>query len=108
VRGSARDLKGWLVQLGLVRPLAAAVRPVGRRAAKITVSPHRTVAVIAVEPALRCVDRNVVVVDTEAVALRIMIGEQAPGASCWAADTRHDVGGRERCPKEKLWSLAIP
>jgi hypothetical protein len=47
VRGSARDLKGWLVQLGLVRPLAAAVRPVGRRAAKITVSPHRTVAVIA-------------------------------------------------------------
>src|ERR1700754_5205920 len=53
---------------------------------------------IAVEWTLRRVDRDMVVIDAEPVALRISIGEQASLQHLVrrVTDARHDVGGRER------------
>src|SRR5215471_1246989 len=97
MRCSTRDLERRLVQLRLVRPLSARVRPISRRTAKITVGTHSAVAVIAVERTFRRIDGNLVMVDAETIPLRIAVGEQA----CLehlvrrVANAGNDVGWRE-------------
>jgi hypothetical protein len=95
--GGAADLERRFVELWLVGPLAQAIGEVGRRSAEIAVGAHGAVTVIAVEWTFWCVDRDVVVIDAEAVALRIAVGEQTPLQHLVGriADARHDVGGRE-------------
>src|SRR6266702_7591983 len=60
MRGGALDLELRFVEVGLVGPLAPAVREVGRRPAEIAVGAHCAVAVIAMERALWRVDRDMV------------------------------------------------
>src|SRR4030088_153215 len=62
------DLQRRLVKLRLVGPLAPAIGEVGGSSAEVAVSAHCAVAVIAVERAFGCVDRNVAVTDSHAVA----------------------------------------
>ena len=78
MRGRAFELQRRLVELRLVDPLAPAIGEVGGSSAEVAVSAHGAVAVIAVERAFRCVDGDVVVIDAQAVALRISVGEEAP------------------------------
>jgi hypothetical protein len=92
--GPTFDLQRRLVKLLLVGPLAQAIGEVGGSSAEVAVRAHGAVAVIAVVWAFRRVDRDVVVIDPEPIALRISIGEEA----CLQhfvgriADARHDVG----------------
>src|SRR3546814_13336838 len=58
-----------------IHPRPLAVGPVGGLGAEIAIGPHRAVAVIAAEGALRCIHRDVVEVDAEAVALGVAVGE---------------------------------
>lgn len=62
------QLKWGFVEL-LIGPSALAVWPLCRRAAKIAARAHRAPAVVAVNQATERVDRDVVVVDAERVAL---------------------------------------
>jgi hypothetical protein len=74
-----------------------AVRIKMHRAAQIAVRSHLAVAVIALERAFRGIDRDVVEIDTEPVALGVAIREQ-PSLEHLVqreADAGHDVGGRE-------------
>src|SRR4030088_135658 len=98
MRGRSFDLQRRLVKLRLVDPLAQAIGEVGRSSAEVAVRAHCAVAVIAVERAFRCVDRDVVVIDSQAVALRISIREEARLQHLVGriADARHDVGRRKR------------
>src|SRR6202022_2629629 len=98
MRGPAFDLQRRLVKLRLVGSLAPAIGEVGGSSAEVAVSAHGAVAVIAVERAFRGVDRDVVVIDPQAVALRISIGEEAGLQHLVRriADARHDVGRRKR------------
>src|ERR1700730_7318091 len=98
MRGRTFDLQRRLVKLRLVGPLAPAIRGVGGSSAEGAVSSHCAVAVIAVERAFRCVDRDVVVIDPQTVALRISIGEETSLQHLVRriADARHDVGRRKR------------
>src|ERR1700732_1948012 len=77
VGGCAGELERRLVELRLVGPLAPAVGEVGRSSAEVAVSAHCAVPMIAVGRAFWCIERDVVVIDAQAVALRIPIGEQA-------------------------------
>ncbi len=96
--GVAADLHRRLAVLRLLLPLAVAVRLVVRQAAVVAVHAHRTVAVVAVHRAARCVHRNLVVVHAQAVALRIGVGEQARLQHLVRrrADARHQVARCER------------
>ena len=76
MRRRAVDLERRLVEVGLVRPLAAAVREIGRRAPEIAVDSHRAIAMVTVIRAFRRVDRDQMMVDAEAIARRVTIGEQ--------------------------------
>src|SRR5258707_519063 len=74
--GFALDWHRRLGEVGLVLPKTRAVGMITERSAEITVRPHLAVAMIAVERALRSVDRDVIEVDAEPIALRVAIGEQ--------------------------------
>src|SRR5882672_11772096 len=97
MRGPTFDLQHRLVKLRLVDPLAPAIGEVRGGSAEVAVSAHCAVAVIAVERAFRCVDGDVVVIDPQAVALRISIGEETSLQHLVGriADARHDIGRRE-------------
>lgn len=69
--------KRWFREIVLFGPLALAVRFLPDPAAGVPVHPHGTVTVIGMEGAARCVDRDVTMVHTQAVTLRIAIGEEA-------------------------------
>src|ERR1700733_2522680 len=95
VSGCATELERGLVELRLIDPIAPAVREVGRSSAEVAVRAHGAVAMIALERAFRRVDRDVMVIDAQAITLRVPIREQAPLQHLVGrkADTRHDVGG---------------
>jgi hypothetical protein len=74
----AFELQRRLVELRLVDPLAPAIGEVSGSSTEVAVSAHGTVAVVTVERAFRCIDGDVVMIDTQAVALRISVGEEPP------------------------------
>ena len=78
--GRAVNLERRLIELRLVYPFAAAIGEVGRRCPEIAVGAHGAVPMIAVEWTFRRVDGNVVVVDTEAIALRVSVRDNRPAA----------------------------
>ena len=94
----AFDGQRRLGEVGLVVPQPGAVRVEAGRAAEIAVDAHLAVAVIAHERAFRRVDRDLVEVDAEPVALRVAIGEQARLQHLVRreADAGDDVRRRER------------
>jgi hypothetical protein len=67
-----------LGEIGLIVPQPVAVGIEAEGAAKIAVGAHLAVAMIALERALRRVDRDVVEVDAKPVALRVAIGKEPP------------------------------
>src|SRR5882757_655295 len=75
VRRFALDRHGRLGEIGLVVPKSCTVGIVSERSAQIAVGAHLAVAVIALERAFGGIDRNVVEIDTEPVALGVAIGE---------------------------------
>ena len=82
---------------GLLAPLAEAVGLVADLGRRVAVHAHGAVAVVAVERAARLVDRDLVVVHAQPVALRVAVGEQPAlqhpvGRE---ANARHHVGGGE-------------
>ncbi|GAN73356.1 hypothetical protein Apmu_0067_22 [Acidiphilium multivorum AIU301] len=70
-----RDMRFGMSRL--IVPDAAGIGMIADDAAKIAVGTHRAIAVITAERAARRIDRNLVEVDPEPVALRIAIREQA-------------------------------
>lgn len=91
------DAKRRLVQMRLIRPLTDTVRPIGRRGPEIAIGAHGAVPMIAVEWALGRIDRNLMMIDAEAVALRIAVREQ-PRLQHFIgriADARYDIGRSE-------------
>jgi len=74
--GCPGQLERRLVQLRLVGPFTLAVWPIGRRTTEIAVGPHCAIAMIAVNRAARCIDRNMVVVHAETIALSVAVREQ--------------------------------
>src|SRR5882757_9309281 len=76
MRRIALDRHRRLGEIGLVIPKPCAVGVESERSAQIAVSAHCAVAVIALERAYGRVDRDMIEVDAEPVALRIAIGEQ--------------------------------
>ena len=96
--GSSTSNLERLVERRLVGPFAPAIGKVCRRYPEVAVSAHCAVAVITVERTFRCVDRDVMVIDPEPIALCISIGEQSSLQHLVGriANARHDVGGRER------------
>ncbi|KAG1395850.1 hypothetical protein G6F59_013919 [Rhizopus arrhizus] len=104
--GIAADLHRRLAVLRLLLPLAVAVRLVVRQAAVVAVHAHRTIAVVAVHRAARSVHRDLVVIDAQAVTLRIGIGEQARLQHLVRrrADARHQVARCER----RLLHVLVP
>src|SRR5690606_25484564 len=74
--GVAVDLQRRLAVLGLLLPLVEAVGLVVEHAAVVAVGAALAVAVVAVHRAARGVDRDLVVVDAQPVALRVGVVEQ--------------------------------
>src|SRR6195256_2029487 len=74
----ALDRQGRLGEIGLVIPKPCAVGVESERSAQIAVGAHLAVAMVAVERAFGRVDRDMVEVDAEPVALGVAIGEQPP------------------------------
>ena len=73
----AGDFQRWFFELGLLLPLAKAVGLVVQCAAVVRIHAALTVAVIAVHRATRFVDRNLLIIHAQTVALRIGVVEQA-------------------------------
>src|ERR1700751_5208431 len=71
------DRKRRLSVFRLVVPQPLAIRVIRLRLSQISICAHLSVAVIGVEWTLRCVNRDVIEVNTEAVSLGISIREQA-------------------------------
>src|ERR1700729_334878 len=86
-------------EIGLVVPKPRAVGVEGKRVAQVAVGAHLAIAVVALERALGSVDRDMVEIDAEPIALGVAIGEQSPLEHLVRrkADTGYDVGGREGC-----------
>src|SRR5690606_33711572 len=86
-----------LAEIGLLLPFAISIRLVMQAAALVAIDPHGTIAVIAVDRATGRVYRDLVVVHTQTVALRIAVGEQTPlqHAIRREADAGHHVGRGE-------------
>jgi hypothetical protein len=61
----------------LLLPFALAVRLIAGSSPTVAIDSHGPVAVVAVEWALRRVDRDQWIVDPEPITLRVSIGEQA-------------------------------
>src|ERR1700751_1830209 len=70
------DRKRRLSVFRLVVPQPLAIRVIRLRLSQISICAHLSVAVIGVEWALRCVNRDVIEINTEAVSLGISIREQ--------------------------------
>src|SRR5690606_19218506 len=95
--GGTLQRHGRLAEVRLLLPLAVGVRLVMQAAALVAIDPHGTIAVIAVDRATGRVHRDLVVVHTQTVALRIAVGEQTPlqHAIRREADAGHHVGRSE-------------
>ena len=72
-----RNCQRWLFEVWLVVPLAIAIWLVTNRASGVIIGTHLTVAVVGVERATRAIYRYLVMVYTQAVALRIAIRKEA-------------------------------
>ncbi len=94
VIGSAFQSQGRLLEFGLLLPFTVAVGLIAQRAAVIAVHAHLTVAVVAVRAEFWRVHRDRMVVDAQAVALRVAVGEQASLQHLVGreADAGHHVG----------------
>ena len=81
------------LEIGLLLPLPVTVGLIPERATVVVVHSHRTVAVVAGDRAASAVDRDLVMVDPQAVALGIPVGEQPPLEHLvrGEADARYDV-----------------
>ena len=81
-------------EIGLFLPLAVTVGLIPEGAAVVAVHPHGAVAVIAVVRATGGVDRDLVVVDAESVAVSVAVGKEPPLEHLVGrkADARDDVG----------------
>jgi hypothetical protein len=84
VRGPLQG-QGRLSEFRLLLPFTVAVGLIAEGAAIIAVNPHGAVAVVAVVRATRRVDRDLVVVHAEPVALGVSVGKESP--------LEHLVGG---------------
>ena len=93
----AADFQRWLAVIGLLLPLTVVIRLIAQGAAVIAIGAHGAIAVVAVHRATRRIHRNMAVVHTQAVALRITIREQAPLQHFVGrkTNTRHHIGGVE-------------
>ena len=92
--GRTIDGQRRLGEVGLMLPLAVAVGLVTQGAAVVAVDTHGAVAVVAVGRDARGVDRDAGVVDAEAIALGVAVGEE-PSLEHLVrgeADAGHDVG----------------
>src|SRR6266851_590849 len=83
-------------RLGVIRlllPLAMTVRFIAGRATVVTIDAHRAVTMVSMERALGRVHRNQIVIDAEAVALRVAVREQTSlkHPIRRVADSRDDV-----------------
>src|SRR5271155_4254533 len=74
--GRAGNLKRRLAEVRLVNPFVQAIWKVSRRAAHVAVGAHRAIPVIGRDWAFRGVDRYVVEMDAEPIALGVPIGEK--------------------------------
>src|ERR1700746_3376457 len=61
----------------LVVPQSLAIRVISSRCSQVSICAHLAIAVIGEEWTLRCVDRDVIEVNAEAVSLGVSIREQA-------------------------------
>src|SRR5690554_6726224 len=95
--GVAVDLQGRLPELGLLLPLMEAVGLVVGQAAVVAIGPALTIAVVAVHRAACGVHRDLLVVHTQTVALRVGVVEQAGLQHLVWGDTNagHQVAGGE-------------
>ena len=109
LRGITIDGQWRLRKVRLLLPFTVAVRLIGGSSAAVAIDSHGPVAMVAVEWALRRVDRDQWIVNPEPVTLRVSIGEETPLQHLVRreADTGNDVGRRERSlldlSKEVLW-----
>ncbi len=87
----------WLAEVRLFLPLAIGIRLVMQTTALIAIYAHGTIAMVAVDRATRSVDRNLMVIHPQPVALRIPVGEKtALQHTVWReADARNDIRRRE-------------
>src|SRR3546814_3945499 len=69
----------------------------GKRGTGIAVDPHGTVTMEIVDRAARRIDRNLVRIDAEPVAMGVAVGKQPRLQHLVGreADARHDIGRRE-------------
>src|SRR3546814_8023321 len=69
----------------------------GKRGTGIAVAPHGTVTMEIVDRAARRIDRNLVRIDAEPVAMGVAVGKQPRLQHLVGreADARHDIGRRE-------------
>src|SRR3546814_1204920 len=88
VIGRTFNGQGRFAVVGLLLPFALGIGFVGGNAAMITVDTHGAIAMIAMERAFGCIDRNLVVIDTQAIALGIAIGKQ-PGLQHFVRSEEH-------------------
>src|SRR3546814_8767733 len=69
VIGRTFNGQGRFAVVGLLLPFALGIGFVGGNAAMIAVDTHGAIEMIAMERAFGCIDRNLVVIDTQAIAL---------------------------------------
>src|SRR6202051_3567939 len=109
LRGITIDGQRRLRKVRLLLPFTVAVRLIAGSSPAVAIDSHGPVAVVAVERALRRIDRDLWIVDPEPIALCVCIGEQ-PALEHLVrreTDTGNDVRRREgslfRLRKEVLW-----
>src|SRR5690554_5401337 len=95
--GSTLQRQRWLAEVRLLLPLAVGVGLIVQASSVVAIDAHGTIAMVAVYRAARRVDRNLVVVNPQAVALGIAVGEQPPlqHAVRRVADAGYHVGRSE-------------
>ena len=89
-----------LVEVGLVVPQPCAVRIEAGGAAEIAIDAHLAVPVVAHVRAFRRIDRDLVVVDAEAVANRVIVRQQARLQHPVRREA--DAGDEVRWPERRL------
>src|ERR1700733_6835144 len=97
VRSFARKRHWRLGEIGLVIPETRAVGIKAYCAVQIAVCSHLAIAMVAVEWAFGGIDRDMVEIDTEPVALGVAVGEQSGLKHLVGrkADAWHNVGWRK-------------
>src|SRR5258705_3047335 len=97
ISGITIDGQWRLRKVRLLLPFTVPVRLIAGSSPAVAIDSHGSVAVIAVERALRRIDGNLVVVDPEAVPLCISVREQPPLEHLVR---READNGNDVCPRE--------